>query len=295
MKHKSTVSSKSESAAVATSFTECLQYVILKKQNDILLCKNLIKSHLLATIEWCLVEEQSSYKIIFNQVSSLIQYWSRNSDKSEPLKTYLNFFFEHTAELFRETLYNVKEISDFDITSVASKQLEFLQSLKHTVKSKKLFKVKFSMEPSEVAEDNQVYTASIVDYDKTYFEKLNLLVFNVCENYVKYIEEKHSKQLFEYLCSLLIDFSTKDFFVNLNEKVKKKNPDSKLIDIYYNLLYKWYKSEELCCKYVVDLIFLLFEYVTTEEKKIILGNLLQVRFSWFMQGVSVLEANIDDA
>lgn len=276
MRQKSTVSSKSESVAVATSFTECLQYVILKNQNDITLCKSLIGNHLLSTIEWCLTEEQTSYKIIFNQISSLIQYWSRNSDKSDALKTYLEFFFNHTSDLIRETLYNFEECDTFDLASIASKQLEFLQSLKHTVKPKKQFKVKFSVEPEENAEGNPVCKASVVDSDQTYFEKLNSLVFNVCEYYVKYIQEKNSKELFEFLCSLLIDFSTKDFFLNLNEKMKLQNPNSNLIDIYNDLLYVWFKSSHLCCKYVVDLIFLLFEHINKEEKMLILDSLLEV-------------------
>lgn len=275
MKQKTVIASRSESVAVATAFTECLQYVILKKQSEETLCKNLIKNHLLSTIEWCLIEDQASYKSVFNQVAALVQHWSRNS-QTEAFDGYLYFFFENVSDLLRDTLFNSKENKNCDVSSICLKEMEFLQSLKHINKPKKQFKVKFNQDETDGGEDIQTFNSSVVENNKIYFEKLNLLVYKICEDYVEYIEENQTKALLEYLCSLIVDFDTKNFFINLNEKMKRKNANVCLIDIFNDKLYRWLTSSELCCKQVVDLTFLLFPYVTDEDKKLILSKLSAV-------------------
>ncbi|XP_018571354.1 E3 ubiquitin-protein ligase listerin isoform X2 [Anoplophora glabripennis] len=275
LKQKTVIASRSESVAVATAFTECLQYVVLKKQLEVPLCKTLIKNHLLSTIEWCLIEDQASYKSVFNQVAALVQYWSRNA-RTEGFDDYLHFFFESVSDLLRDTLFNSRENKNCDVSSVCLKEIEFLQSLKHINKPKKQFKVKFNQDETEIGESVQSSNISTVETNQIYFEKLNLLVYKVCEDYVEYIEETQSKVILEYLCSLIVDFDTKNFFVNLNEKMKKKNSGSQLIDIFNDKLYKWLNSGELCCKQVVDLIFLLFSYVTDDDKQLILRKLSEI-------------------
>ncbi|KAG5874665.1 hypothetical protein JTB14_012946 [Gonioctena quinquepunctata] len=275
LKQKSTMASRSESAAVATAFIECLQYVILKRQEDSTLCKSLISSQLLTIIDWCLMEDQTSYKTVFNQVAALLRNWSRNSN-CELLKSYLNFSFKNIRDLFRETLFNFKENPIHDVESISNKQLEFLQSLKHTNKPKKQFKVTFSDNDAGDTEFTQHHKPLIVQYDEDYSQLLNTLVYKICEDFVEYIEEKQCQVLFEHLCSLIVDFDAQEFFMNLSETMKKKNPDSKVIDIYNNLFMKWLESKELCNKHVVSLIFLLFRYVDEKEKRLILNTLSEV-------------------
>ncbi|KAJ8927796.1 hypothetical protein NQ314_019675 [Rhamnusium bicolor] len=76
----------------------------------------------------------------------------------------------------------------------------------------------FSSENIERVGAPQGAGSSIIESDKLYFERLNLLVYSICEDYVRYIEEKQSKELFEHLCSLIVDFDTKKFFISLKEK-----------------------------------------------------------------------------
>ncbi|KAJ8985103.1 hypothetical protein NQ317_019789 [Molorchus minor] len=275
LKQKTVTSSRSESVAVATAFIECLQYVTLIKQTEIPLCKTLIKNHLLATIEWCLIEDQASYKSIFNQITSLVVFWNRNS-QSETFNICMEFFFENVSDLFHEILFNVKDNINYDIVSTCLKQMEFLQSLKHISKPKRQFKVTFSNEQPEIVDNAPDTTNSVIESDKRYLKRLNLLVFNTCADYVKYIEEKKSKELFEHLCSLIVEFDTKNFFLDLHHKMKQKDEDAQFMDIYNNLLYKWLTMSELCCKQVVDLIFLLFMYVNGDDKAFILRTLLEV-------------------
>nr|CAH7760823.1 unnamed protein product [Callosobruchus chinensis] len=274
LKQRSSASSRSAYVTVASSFVECLQYVILKKENDSNLCKSLIKSQLVSTIEWCLIEDQPGYKIVFNQAATLVQWLGRNT-KSESFHSYLKFFFENILDLFKETLFNLKELKNHNLEQISTKQIEFLQSLKHYSKVKKTCKVKFSQDESKKA-DEAPHHASIIESEEQYLKELNALVYNICEDYVVYIEEHHSKELLEHVCSLLIDFDTKKFFNCLHEKMKKKHPDAKLVDIYDNYLYKWLKLEELRSKHVIDLVFMLFSCLDDSDRQKILDSLSEI-------------------
>ncbi|KAJ8918958.1 hypothetical protein NQ315_016860 [Exocentrus adspersus] len=275
LKQKAVIASRSESVAIATAFTECLQYVILKKQSDLPLCKTLIKNHLLSTIEWCLTEDQTSYKSVFNQVAALVQYWSRNT-QTDAFCSYLSFFFETLSDLLTDILFNLTETRKCDVETVCSKEIEFLQSLKRVSKPKKQFKVKFDQDETDIGENVKSSGSLALETNTEYFQQLNVLVYRVCEDYVKYIEEAQSKVLLEHLCSLVVDFDTKKFFTNLHEKMRKKNGDARLIDVFTEILYKWLNTSALCCKQVVDLIFLLFAYVGDEEKEFILEKLSEI-------------------
>lgn len=272
-KQKSTISSRSESVAVATSYIECFQFVILKKQSDLQFCKTLIRAQLISSIEWCIVEEQCNYKTFFNQISSLAEHWTRNSN-SVVLKACLEFFLEGIQDVFRTTLFNFKENPCHNVGKVAEKQLDLLQSLKCTHKPKKQLKVKFSCETDGEMDTKHEHSIT-ASKDKNYNDRLNSLVFNTCDDYVEYISEKKSQELIEHLYSLVIDFDKKSFFWKLNEKMKQKKSDSKLINIYTNILYKWLTEPEWCSKHVVSLIFLLYEYVENEDKTIILNTVIK--------------------
>ncbi|CAG9822593.1 unnamed protein product [Phaedon cochleariae] len=275
MRQKTTIASKSESIAVATAYVECFQFIILRKQDKEHFCKTMIKTHLLTVIEWCLTEDHLSCKTIFSKVGALVQFLSRNSE-TPALTSYLDFLFESVRDLFRETLFNLKENPDYQPEYVSSKQLEFLRFLKSSGKPKKQFKVKFISDDVDSKEDKLGHLPSIIESDKKYLDKLNVLVYKVCQDYVEYIQEKQSTILFEQLWSLIIDFDSNIFFVNLNEKMRHKNPDSRLVDIYYDLLHNWMISETQCCKRVMSLTFLLLLYVENDEKLRILETLSEV-------------------
>ncbi|CAH1975524.1 unnamed protein product [Acanthoscelides obtectus] len=274
LKQRSSASSRSEYVAVASSFVECLQYVILKKEHDSNLCKCLIKNHLVSTIEWCLIEDQPGYKIVFNQAATLVQWLGRNT-KSESFNSYLKFFFENILDLFKETLFNLKEIKNHNLEQISTKQIEFLQSLKHYSKVKKAWKVKFAQDESKKAEEAS-HQASVIESEEQYLKELNTLVYNVCENYVLYIEEHNSKELLEHVCSLLIDFDTNKFFNCLHEKMKKKNPEARLADVYDNYLHKWLQLEELKSKHVIDLVFMLYKCLDDTDRQKLLDSLSEI-------------------
>lgn len=268
LKQKSVICSRSESAAVATTLMECLQYTILKSES-MQLCKQLIKNHIISTIEWCLKEEQASYKIIYNQTAATIQSWAKKTETS--FENCLEFFFDNLIDLFDETINNLNQ--NFDVNNVASKQVEFLLSLKHIMKPKKQFNVTFASSEEKTKDENIVEEIEIIQtWQQDYFQRINVVVYKICDHYVKYINANKSKELIEHLYSMVLEFNTEEFFENM----RSMNGANSLIDIFDNLLYVWLKSDDLRTKPVVDLVFLLFKYVDVNGKNKILQHLKEV-------------------
>lgn len=268
---------KSEAEAKITAFVECFRYVISEKRDDITFCKTLISNHLIATIEWCLTDNQSGYKTIFNQINSLVQSWYRSAE-SKPLQTYLEFFFESLGDLFEDTLFNLKERDKHDVDSISSKQVELISSLKHAEKIKKKVKVKFDNDETELHTEKKD-DAKMIQSGTTYYEKLVILTHRLCLNYVKYIEEKNSQYLIEQLYYLLAQFNPEEFFLKMVERLKSTNSEYRIFHIYENVLHKWLISE-MNNHYLGSLIFLLFQYVEENDKRLILDS---------FSGVSILK------
>lgn len=279
---KSTLASKSETLAVATAFTECLQYLISKNHTDEVFCKTLIASQLIPMTNWCLLEDLSCFKSVCKQIAGLVQSWSRNSDKSKIFEKYLTFFFDLTAEIFFEALKddvevtNLSEEAENEVVAITDKQLEFLHSLKNIPKPKKKSQVKFVEEGTDSIKENSEAPESSVLCDEKYLKLLDYLVFKLAERYVEYINLHRCKKLFGNLYSLVSEFDTQNLFISLNEKLKKTNSEATFYNIYQDLLEMWYKTADYNCKHVVDLIFLLFKYIEDEQKEKILENLTEV-------------------
>lgn len=276
------MASRSESVAVAEALIECLQYVILKNQSEINLCKKIISEHVITTIEWCLIEKQACHKTIFNHVASLAQYWSRNHSQVgfENYSLYLEYLFDNITSLLKDTLFNVKSIRPFDVIDVSSKQIELLQCLKHFTKSKKLNKVQFT-ECNDSTKHQEKPCDPAMQPPDPYLMKLYNVVFNISVEYVKYIEEYRTKDLMKHFYSLVVDFDTKNFFYNLTQKMKLKEENFVLINIFDNILYKWLMSSDLSSKHVVDLIFLLYNYVDGFEQEHIMNTISKVTLIYF--------------
>lgn len=282
MTQKSTLAVRSETLAITSSFTECLQYVISKNYENESFCKTLIASQLTPMMNWCLIEDVSCFKSVCKQIGALVQSWSRNCEKSEIFEKYLTFFFDFTAETFFNMFpdYTIGVSSGenvkVDVIAITDKQLEFLHSLKHVPKPKKKAQVKFAELETDCTKESKVASVTSVHSDQKYVELLNNLVYKLCERYVEYINVNYSKGLFGNLFSLVSEFDTVGVFNKLIEKITSSNPDATFYSIYQNILEPWFKIEEYNCKHVVDLIFLLFKFISDEEKENILDSLIQV-------------------
>ncbi|KAK9879336.1 hypothetical protein WA026_004187 [Henosepilachna vigintioctopunctata] len=273
-KQKSVISSKSECTAVSTSLIECLRYVIMKNESDVSLCEQLIKTHLMPTLEWCLLETQSCYKTIFNQTASLAQYWSRNDTSEFPnYCRYLNYFWNIVDQMFQDVLMNLNFDESEKIFNVSSRQIEFLQSMKHVAKVKKSLKVKFDSDNTLAnSGDIEVTSSGLGEF---YINSLTDLVFKLCQAYVKIIDNKKSKELLDHLVVLIQEFDSKNLFLHISSQVGSEEQNG-VIDIFQNLLTKWLQREELWCRSLIDLIFMAFKYLVDEEKQIVLDTVEKI-------------------
>uniref|UniRef100_A0A1Y1KK52 E3 ubiquitin-protein ligase listerin n=1 Tax=Photinus pyralis TaxID=7054 RepID=A0A1Y1KK52_PHOPY len=274
MKHQSSTRSRHESLAISTTYVECLQYVIMKNHSDIGFCEKLIRSHLFPVLEWSLTDPQASYKGFFNQISKMIQYWSKNSS-SESFPHYIKysqFFWNNLNSLCQGLLLNLEISYDKELLSqFSSRQIELLQSLKHIVAHKQL-KVSFcaNQSPENITGESHTMVSLLVD--KSYMDLLNTVVYKTCASYVKFINEKHSKELIECLGSLVQDFDSEFFFRRLNAEFEGENVKENLVNVYWKLLHKWLSNESICSNSVVELIFLLFKYLSDESKMEVLNS-----------------------
>lgn len=271
MKQKNVIASRSESVVITNTFLECLKYVIMKHNANIVLCEKLVRHQLIPLLEWCLVDNQACYKTVFNQTAALVQYWCRNQTEIENYALYLKHFWSSAESLFEGLLLNMEAKSDTSVISeLAAKQVEFLQSLRHMVKPKKQQKVKFTSEDQEEYVNTEKHDLPLgcgIDY----FDSLNKLALKTCEAYMKLIDHKRIKMLIEQLYNIFSDFSDTNIFFQL-----RGNEKTELSSTYWNVLYKWLKCSYLCCKSVVDLVFLLMKSLNEEEKGAVLNSLKEV-------------------
>ncbi|KAK5649826.1 hypothetical protein RI129_000855 [Pyrocoelia pectoralis] len=286
MKHQSSTRSRYESLAISTAYMECLQYIIMKNHFDIGFCEKLIRSYLFPVLEWSLTDAQASYKGLFNQISKIIQYWSKNSSNVNfpHYVKYSQYFWNNLNSLFQGLLLNLEIAYDKEMLSqFSSRQIELLLSLKHIVANKQL-KVSFGTEEVTENVNNDNHNSSSLHMDQSYMESLHDVVYKTCVSYVKFINEKHSKELVECLGSLVQDFDSEYFFKRLNAEVEGENVNENITNIYWKLLNKWLNNKTICSNSVITLVFLLFKYLNYEDKVEVLNSFILLQdtecFGW---------------
>ncbi|XP_048520636.1 E3 ubiquitin-protein ligase listerin [Dendroctonus ponderosae] len=247
LKLRTTVTKSQETTEIAVCYTECLQFLITRNLTNMPLCKFLIK-HLSTVLEWCLLTEAVQYKLIFAKVSTLMQNLDKNKD-ADVMQGLLEYFFIGLFDLFSRLLNSPHAVT------VVTKQAELALCLKDN--------------GHEKAEANS----------KFYTQALQQFVLNILDLYIQYIEKTSLSELFASLCLLIENFGKEPIFQFALMLLKQDASASVHINIYNQWFKKWLQSEEMCCPSLLDLVFLMFEYVTDLEKEIILNYLLEVEHS----------------
>lgn len=258
---------------------ECLQYMILKHQQDVGLCEKLIKTQLYPLLEWCFIEKDSPHKNVFNHVGAMIQYWSRNCDNSVTINytKYLEYFWKNLSSMFKGLFCNLEQNStEEEIENFGMKNTEFLLCLRHSIKIKKQQRVKFSYETCKYSSTLPEDEISCYDLSEKYVNDLYALVYETCQSYINLINIKNTKRPLVYLKSIIQEFESEKFFYFLNEKVTGQTENNNLLDIYNNLIKKWLLSESLASEDVIDMVFLLFKYLPDDDKSTALRDLIAV-------------------
>ncbi|XP_046741676.1 E3 ubiquitin-protein ligase listerin isoform X2 [Diprion similis] len=279
-KVKSVQLSYSEMLAVVTAFVECLRYVILLNNENEMLCETLLKQQLMPTLEWCLVEISPVKPLIFNQISQLIRYWSKNRSSAD-YKSYGHLVRQFWSTL-ENTLLNLIDTTEanFDsvyISNLYDSVLELLLSLKNTaVVTRKNLRVKFS-DSNERAErsDEVLPKVKCPDEDTKYCTELAQLINKITSVYFDNISKNSSESaIMLTFYKLITNFESKDLFVTLTKSCGK---DASFLDFYNETLKKWVIEKPEQTELLIMLLFSLIKYLDKSEKKTILASLSELQ------------------
>ncbi|XP_017770844.1 PREDICTED: E3 ubiquitin-protein ligase listerin [Nicrophorus vespilloides] len=266
IQQKTIRSSQSESRALCVALIECLQYTILKNQSNLALCETLIDEQLLVAVEWSLENGQAAYKTLFNQISSLIQYWHRNVEPYPNYKTMCDRVWIKLKTLF-ENKIGLNE-------DYMARQIEFFLCLKSTTKPKKQLKVKFDGNDSKSGDDGQSQGETSTVSDE-YLNCLNYLICSTCICCVNTIRRNAQPSIVDHLLYMVQEFENETLLKYLNSKV---NSSENMIEVCTKIILPWIDDDSIRSRGVIDLLFIIFKYLKYEEKALVLKTLDKVPY-----------------
>lgn len=272
---KSVQMSRSETFAVTTSFVECLRYVILFNNDNQDLCEKLLKEQLLPMIELCIKETTPIKPILFNQVSHLVRYWSKN--RGIDFKSYSHLvqqFWAQLAVLFNDLTDSTDEnYNTAYISNLYSSQIDLLLSLKNmSAPSRKNLRVKFSDLDEPVEARCRVESVEL-DEDALFLTELNQFVNTLSTLCFDKINTRPSKQNIEYLGRLVSNFESKEIFTILTESC---GADTDFLKFYEQTLKIWLTERSDQMETVIQLVFSLIKYMDEVGKNAVLDSLTKL-------------------
>ena len=263
--------SRSEVSAIAISYYEVLQYIIVQIANDkemsedakITYCSSLLDDHMIAVIYWSMNAESSSGKYVFHHIAALLNYWSKHSQTVELYKTLLSRFW---SELFQVLATSVERSNN--IKNITSSHIELIKNLRdHAQKSKKN-KIRFVDET-----DSAKKRDTIESTDSGFVFELNDLVYKLCCIYVEKISTTFNIEFVENLEWLIKDYQSEDLFRCV---AKWNDSNESNICSLYDTFSKWLLSDELRCESIIEIILVLYKYLKPVEKINLLNRWIQL-------------------
>ncbi|XP_058790902.1 E3 ubiquitin-protein ligase listerin [Phymastichus coffea] len=278
---KSVKLSRSETFAVVTSFFECFRYAILVSSTNENFCIVLLKEELMPLIESCLCENQSVRSIFFCELSHLLRYWSKNSNKSE-YPTYVKlmkiFWFDLIA-IFNRIVDNSNDNYGTTISSIVINIAELLMYLKNApYHSRRNMKVKFSDSAPE--SDIQPTSPSLSlptivsdDDNAAFIKELQQFVIKLCVSYFKKIMDKPFEHKVINLVKIITGNESKELFTAL---AKAYDESGSLLQFYNQNLKTLMTIENEEIEALINLIFSIMSHMCNEEKKVVLQSFQEI-------------------
>lgn len=268
--------SRSEVSAIAMSYYEVLQYIIVQIANDkemfedakMTYCSSLLDDHMIAVIYWSMNAESSSGKYVFHHIAALLNYWSKHSQTIQLYKTLLNRFW---SELYQVLATSVERSNN--IKNITTSHIELIKNLRDHAQNQKLKKnkIRFVDETDKSNSAKQSDTSESIDNGLTY--QLNDLVYKLCCIYVEKISTTFNIEFVENLEWLIKDFQSVELFSCL---VKWKDSNEKNICALYDTFSKWLLSDELRCESIIEIVLVLYKYLKPTEKINLLNRWIQL-------------------
>lgn len=256
---------------MATTFIECLKYIIMNNSSDVEFCKSLISNQLIRALETQLLSENAFRRgvtiSILCQTSQLAQYWHRNQKTGQSeYELFLRYFWELASVSFAKQIEG--QVSETVKCNVLSNQVQFLCILqnpnKDTVRAKG--RVKFAEENQpEVEKGECAKTDSTPPEFKE--ELLECLVKKVALMYLKNSLEEQTPIYLTFLNQIVNAFDSKRIF----EELASAQNESKLFSLFTPLFSNWLNNQAMRVSEIVDLSFNLMQFVSNDEKTFILN------------------------
>lgn len=261
-------SSRSDVSNISTAYFECLQYVMIYFQKHEILPKaelnefsfNLINLHVIDVIKWLLTSSIVNRRHIFNQISSILNYWCQQSTNHPFYDSLLKHIWPELTRVLTESIDSKDSIKNIKITEA---HVDLIQCLKMCRSGKvKNAKVKFNSDVDEI--DSSVESKPII---LGFESDLNEFVIKICNLYIGNADALKERVFINHLETLLRDFGTEDFFIKL-----AKSED---ITILYEKLSKWLSCDEMRSEKIVEIILFIYKFISDEKRNELLKNLIQ--------------------
>lgn len=262
---------KSDISAVVSAYYETLKYVIKQvagefKEGDtekLNFCNTLLDDHVIAVIFWCMNGESQYGKQVYHHIGGLINFWAKNASV-ELYQHLLERFWSELAQILRSSLETSQNIAN-----ITSSQVELVRSLKNASVPHKSVRVKFEDLPAKGV-DVTDGKASDIPVKVT---KLNEIVNGLCTLYIEKVTASHNQDFLENFEVLVKEYQSEDLFKHLAKwnDVKEDN-----ICSLYDLFSQWLLVDELRCEAIIEVILVLYKYLSPHEKIDLLNRWIRV-------------------
>ena len=268
--------SRSEVSAIAISYYEVLQYIIVQISNDneisdgakMSYCSNLLDDHMIAVIYWSINAESSSGKYVFHHIAALLNYWSKHSQTVQLYNTLLSRFW---SELYQVLETSVERSNN--IKKITTSHLELIKHLKDHAQNHKSKKIKIRFFDEKDKSDSVKENETIESIDSGFVCQLNDLVYKLCCIYVEKVSSTYNIDFVENLEWLIKDYQSVDLFRCL---AKWEDSNKSNISSLYDTFSTWLLSDELRCESIIEIVLVLYKYLKPTEKIILLNRWIQL-------------------
>uniref|UniRef100_A0A182LWT0 E3 ubiquitin-protein ligase listerin n=1 Tax=Anopheles culicifacies TaxID=139723 RepID=A0A182LWT0_9DIPT len=266
---KAVQSSRSDVSAVSQAYYEAFQYVVLQALRDETMsetareefCLQMLEQHLIGVIAWCITSEAAQGKYVFQSMANLLDHWCQHSATHALYVQLLVTFWERLYGVVKESV----DCKD-NASSITDSHIELVQNLRRTSHKR----VKFAVEnPSTDAVDGGTCPLTTGDHANRFENQLQLLVYRICQLYIAKISVDRDEGYILQLEYLVRAFQCRELFVFLAH-------DSQNIKCLFDTFARWLQDTKLQSEYVVELIMILYKYLSAEERLALLNKWIKM-------------------
>ncbi|XP_049297618.1 E3 ubiquitin-protein ligase listerin [Anopheles funestus] len=266
---KAVQSSRADVTAVSQAYYEAFQYVVLQALRDETMpetareefCLNMLEQHLVGVIAWCITSEAAQGKYVFQSMANLLDHWCQHSATHQLYVRLLVTFWERLYGVVKESV-DCKE----NTANITDSHIELVQNLRRTSHKR----VKFAVEnPPVDAVDGGTCPLTTGDHANRFENQLQLLVYRICQLYIAKISVDRDEGYILQLEYLVRAFQCRELFVFLAH-------DSPNIKCLFDTFARWLQDAKLQSEYVVELIMILYKYLTADERLALLNKWIKM-------------------